>query len=94
MTLDKIKNIAETILKRHGISKAGIFGSYAYGAYNQFSDVDILVEIKKRMSLLEFIKIKNELEDNLGKKVDLVEYDMINPAVKESILSEEKRIYG
>ena len=45
--LDKIKSRAVPILKKHGVLKAGIFGSYATGKTKKNSDVDILVEIKR-----------------------------------------------
>lgn len=41
------------------------------------------------ISLLDFIGIQQELEDLLQKKVDLVEYEAIKPALKDSILQEE-----
>ncbi len=88
-----IKRKIVPILKKNGIRKAGIFGSYVRGDYKKRSDIDILVEIKnKKMSLLDFIHIKNELEDKLGKKVDLVEYKMVRPELKKTILNEEVRI--
>ena len=81
------------ILKQHGVKKAGIFGSYARGEQKENSDIDILVEIKdSKMSLLGFIHIKNELEDVLRRKVDLVEYKLIRPEIKKTILEEEVRI--
>jgi uncharacterized protein len=46
------------------------------------NDLDLLVKIDKKMSLLEFIGIQQELEDELGMKVDLVEYEAIKPALK------------
>ena len=81
------------ILKKHGVKKAGIFGSYARGEQKKNSDIDILIEIKNpNISLLGFIHIKHELEDVLGRKVDLVEYRMIRPEIKNIILEEEVRI--
>ena len=56
------------------------------------SDIDILVEIKKNISLLDFVGIKLELEEALKKKVDLVEYSTIKPILKEKILKEEVAI--
>ncbi|MFH1209827.1 MAG: nucleotidyltransferase family protein [archaeon] len=91
--IEKIKLKALPILKKHNIAKAGIFGSFVRGENNKNSDVDILVEIKdKKMSLLGFIHIKHELEDALGKKIDLVEYKMIRPEIKNNVLEEEIRI--
>lgn len=93
---NEIKRIKKKIvptLKKYGIKKAGIFGSYVRGEQKKRSDIDILVDIRdKKMSLLGFIHIKNELGNALGKKVDLVEYKMIRPELKKTILREEVRI--
>ncbi len=80
------------ILKQNGIKKAGIFGSYARGEQKKRSDVDILARIPKKVNLFDFIGIKQELEDVLNKKVDLVDYKCIRPELKKSILSNEVRI--
>jgi predicted nucleotidyltransferase len=89
MSVEEIKNKIKPVLKRNGILKAGIFGSFSRGENNGESDIDILVKIENEISLLDFIGIKLELEDVLGKKVDLVEYDAIKPAIRENILKEE-----
>lgn len=85
--LDNIKKKIRPILKKYGIKKAGIFGSSARGE-SVVNDLDLLVKIDKKISLLEFIGIQQELEDKLGMKVDLVEYDAIKPALKDDILRE------
>ena len=87
--LESIKKIIRPILKKYGIKKAGIFGSSARGE-SVVNDLDLLVKIDKKISLLEFIGIQQELEDELGMKVDLVEYDAIKPALKDDILREEE----
>lgn len=92
MKIEDIKKKALPVLKRHHASKAGIFGSAAQGRMRKGSDVDILVEIKKRISLLDIIGIEQELEAAIGKKVDLVEYSAINPMLRKRILGEEVRI--
>ena len=90
--IDTIKEKIRPILQKHGIKKAGLFGSYARGEMKADSDIDILVELGDDISLLDFIGIKLELEDVLGKKVDLVEYNTIKPLLRERILSEEVAI--
>ena len=90
--MDSIQGIKEKItpiLQQYGITRAAIFGSLAKGEAKISSDVDILVEIKSDMSLLDFIGIKIELEEALKMKVDLVEYDTIKPIIKERILAEQ-----
>jgi predicted nucleotidyltransferase len=56
------------------------------------SDIDILVEIEKDISLLDFVGLKLELEDALNRKVDLVEYSTIKPLIRERILSQQEII--
>ncbi len=95
MNKDKIEEIKAKILpilKKYGVKRAGIFGSFVRGEETQESDIDILVEIDRRMSLLEFVGLKIELEEALGRKVDLGEYEVIKPAIREQILSEEVKI--
>lgn len=91
--IEKIKAKIAKVLKKHKVTKAGIFGSYSRGEQKKDSDIDIAVEINdENMSLLGFIGLKLKLEDALGKKVDLVEYSVIKPLIKDSILKEEVRI--
>jgi len=89
---EEMKKKIVKILKKNKVVRAGIFGSYARGEQKKNSDIDILVEIKKKISLFDFVGIKLELEDELGKKVDLVEYKIIKPRIKENILNSEVRI--
>ncbi len=90
MTINEIKRKVLPVLRKYDLKKAGIFGSVARGELREDSDVDILVEIERDdISLLDFVGIKLELEDALGRKVDLVEYDTIKPLLRERILAEE-----
>ncbi len=91
--IEKIKSKITQVLKRNRVSKAGIFGSYSRGEQKKDSDIDIVVEINDpEMSLLGFIALKMKLEDILGKKVDLVEYSVIKPLIRDRILNEEIKI--
>lgn len=90
--IKKIKPKIKKVLKKYKIARAGIFGSFVRGEQKKKSDIDILVEVPKNINLFDFVGIKLELEDKLGRKVDLVEYCVIKPLIKERILSEEVRI--
>lgn len=94
LTVQDIKTKARPVFARRRITKAGVFGSFAKGKATADSDVDILIELGEKISLLEFVAIKHELEDLLARKVDLVEYQAIKPRLKKRILGEEVRIYG
>ena len=88
--INKIKKQIVTILKKHGVSKAGIFGSYAKGEEKKNSDVDILIDFNG--SLLTLVGVERELQDKVKVKVDLLTYGGIHPLLKERILNEEVRI--
>ena len=89
MNIDEIKVKIVPILQKYGVKRASIFGSAVRDEMREDSDIDILVEIEKDISLLDFVALKLELEDSLGRKVDLVEFDTIKPKLKDRILREQ-----
>ncbi len=90
--IKRIKRKIVPTLKKYGIKRAGIFGSYVKGKQKKKSDVDILILPPKNISLIGFIHIKHELEEKLNKKVDLISYRGIHPLIKDQILQEEVKI--
>jgi uncharacterized protein len=89
--LEKLKLGILKVLKKYKIKKAGIFGSYARGEQKRNSDIDILVEPPEGIGF-GFAGIGIELEEKLGKKVDLVSYNGLNPYFREDVLKQEVRI--
>jgi Predicted nucleotidyltransferases len=92
MYIEEVKQKINPILQRYGVKRAGLFGSCVRGEMSEDSDIDILVEIDKNISLLDFVGIKLEIEETLGKRIDLVEYHTIKPLLKDRILKEEVAI--
>jgi hypothetical protein len=76
------------IAQRYGASNVRVFGSRARGEARPDSDVDILVTVGERTSLLDIIAIKQDLEDLLGSTVHLVTEDAISPYIREKILEQ------
>lgn len=71
--------------KKFGVTKIGLFGSYARGQYHKDSDVDIVVELEKP-DLLTLVGIKQKIEEDLGIKVDLVRNrERMNRTLKKRI---------
>ena len=90
--LEEIKKKALPILKEAGVTRSSIFGSYARGENKKNSDIDILVDFPRGKGLFEFIGLQQELEEVLGKKVDLGEYSTLKPRIKDQVLSQQVRI--
>ncbi len=93
MTILHLKKKIVPILKKQGVLKAALFGSFAKGKETKKSDVDLLVKLKKDKSLLDLVELKLKLEESLDRKVDVVTYNSLHPLLKKIILSEQKVIY-
>jgi uncharacterized protein len=90
----EIQNAIQSVFGKYPIKRASLFGSYARQEARIDSDIDILVEFSSTISLIQFVTIQLELEDTLGKKVDLVEFSALKPQLKANILKEQMVIYG
>ena len=77
------------ILHRNDVRRASFFGSIVRGEMTDQSDVDLLVEFEGRKSLLDLSGLKIELEDALGRKVDVVTYRSLHPLLRDRILAEQ-----
>lgn len=84
-----ISKMQETVIKEvirpFNPAMIGIFGSYARSENTLSSDLDILVDIKNDINLLDLIGIEQELSDKLGLKVDLVTARCVNPDLRDYI---------
>jgi predicted nucleotidyltransferase len=65
-----------------------VFGSFARGDNRDGSDLDLLVELETGRSLLDLIAIKQDLEDLLGVRVDVVTERSISPYFRDTVLKE------
>jgi predicted nucleotidyltransferase len=72
-----------------GVASLALFGSAARDEAGAESDVDLLVEFFRPVSLFHIFRLKRRLESILTvRSVDLVERDVIHPALKDRILAE------
>ena len=81
-------------LMQYGPERIGLFGSFARGEEHPESDIDILVKFKETISLLDLVRIHNELSLKLGKKIDLItEPSLKNERLKKHIYKDLQIIY-
>lgn len=77
------------ILRRYGVSRLGVFGSFQRDEANDQSDVDILVVFSSGQKTFQnFINLCFFLEDLLGRRVDLITPESLSPYFGEKILAE------
>jgi predicted nucleotidyltransferase len=87
--MQPVREMIIGILRRNDVRKAAFFGSIVRGEMTDQSDVDLLIEFEGRKSLLDLSGLKIELEDALGRKVDVVTYRSLHPLLRERILAEQ-----
>ena len=82
-------------LSKPPVLRAWLFGSYSRGEETEESDIDILVDYDKsqRLSLLKICGMMTDLEDLLGKKVDLVENGRLKDCAVASVDKDKILIY-
>jgi predicted nucleotidyltransferase len=77
--------------KKYSIINIGLFGSASRRAMNELSDVDIVVELEDP-DMFNLISIKQDLEEDLNRSVDIVRYrEKMNAFLKAKI--EKEAIY-
>lgn len=81
-------NYKKEHVEEYGILTIGIFGSIARGEAGEESDVDVVVRIAEP-DLFMLVGIKNDLEERLHRRVDIVTYgENMNPFLKKRIDNE------
>ena len=93
LTETQIAIIVDT-MKPFKPTKIGIFGSVARKENTKHSDIDILYEFQNTIGLFKLIRLHQELEMKLNKKIDLVSEKYLHPKLKPQILNDLKIIYG
>ena len=73
--------------------RIGIFGSVARNEDTEKSDIDILYNFKDIIGFSKFLNLKEYLEKELAKKIDLVDERFVHPKMKPYIINDLKLIY-
>jgi predicted nucleotidyltransferase len=74
----------EAELRKQGVSHAALFGSVARGEQRPDSDIDIMIELDPaaRVTMFDYIDIKEYIEGLFSEPVDVVNRDGLKPAVR------------
>ncbi len=96
----KEKLLAElTVLKKNlrqrGVISLALFGSSVRGDRRSDSDVDLLIDIdpNMRFSLVDLVGVKDFLEDRLGRSVDVVTREGLEPLIRDQVLREAEAVF-
>ncbi len=87
-TLRRHRSAILSIASWHGASNVRVFGSVGRGESRPDSDLDLLVDLEPGRSLLDHVALIQDLEDLLGRKVDVVESQALHWYIRERVLAE------
>lgn len=94
--MKQISEIKESVNKRakeFGAERIYLFGSYARGDANEYSDIDLRIDKGKIKGGFALAGLLLALEADLGTTVDLVTTGSLSRDFLESIKGEEQLIY-
>ena len=90
--LQTIRATVPAVLRAHGVARASVFGSFARGAERADSDIDLLVEFEPGRSLLDLVRLRDELHEVLGRDVDVATPASLHPLLRDAIMAEQVEI--
>lgn len=79
---------ARPSLETFGVARLSLFGSIVRGEGRENSDVDLLVEFNRPVGLFEFVRLRRQLAEIVGRPVDLVTPAALKPQLRDQILRE------
>lgn len=73
------------ITSAHGASNVRVFGSVARGDEHAGSDIDLLIDLPDGTGLFTLGRLRQELEDLLAVRIDVVPADAVKPDVRRGV---------
>jgi predicted nucleotidyltransferase len=92
--VDEVKLV--DLCQRYRVRELSLFGSAARGKMRPDSDIDLLVEFLPNagVGLLEHAGLMLDLQELLGRKVDLVSKNGLKPRIRPCVLADAQLVYA
>ena len=91
-SISDIKRIVGNLAQQYGAERVYLFGSYARGEATEASDIDLRID-KGSVRGLQFAGLLGDLEDALGRKVDLISTNGMDEQFRQMIAPDEVVLY-
>ena len=91
--IDMIKKTIYPIGKQYGVKRIYLFGSFAKGTADANSDIDLLIEKGRPLSLLKLSSMRQDAEEAFSRSVDLLTTAGIEDSFYKEIAGTEVLIY-
>ena len=92
MTIHDIQIIVSRLASEYGAERVYLFGSYARGEATEQSDIDLRID-KGDIRGLRFAGLLGDLEEALGRKVDLISTGGMDENFLQAIRPDEVLLY-
>jgi predicted nucleotidyltransferase len=83
--LERLRTEAPALRRKYRVESLGVFGSMARGDDHEGSDVDVFVTFEGPATFDNFMGLKLDLEDLLGRRVDLLTPKGLRPDLEAEI---------
>ncbi len=90
-SMENIQSKKDEILKTaqaYGVTQIRVFGSVAREEENTASDIDFLVKFEPGRTLFDLIGLEEDLEELLGRSVDVITENSLNKYIRDDVLRE------
>ena len=91
-TIDDIKKRVIPIVIKYGVNTFSLFGSYARGEANEYSDLDFVMD-KGDLKGLQYVYLVQDLENEFNYHVDVISKGISNKKFLDTVRNEEILLY-
>lgn len=91
-TLRELRARIERIARERKASNIRVFGSFAKDTVDENSDIDFLVNMAPDATLVDLIRLEHDLEEFLGREVDVLTEGAVHPSLQEEVRSTAIRL--
>ena len=88
----ELKAAVSRLARQYGAERVYLFGSFARGDATEASDIDLRID-KGSIRGLQFARLLGDLEDALGRKIDLISTNGMDEDFRRAIAPEEVLLY-
>lgn len=82
----------KNIIKEHNATNVRVFGSVSLGNDTELSDLDLVIDPTKNMTLMDIGAIRHELKKLLGIPVDVLTPNSLPEHFRDKVLSQAKQV--
>ena len=92
MNFEKLKRNILGVIANYPVKRAAVYGSFARGDSTDGSDVDLLIETSKPVTIFQILQLEIDISEITRRKTDIVEYAAIKDSIRERVLAEAIQI--